>query len=688
MINKDKLENLTNEVWKGAIKLRGKFKAKDYPSVILPMIMIRRIECVLEENRANFKADIIAKDNSYSNKNIAKLHEQDTEKAKAKRAELEKKIKQHEVHKLDFYNKTDWTLKSILADSNTLVETNFRDFLNNFSDNIDEIIDKFEYRQVVTKMVKEKRLSEIIQLVAEEDFSPTRLSNIEMGYVYENLLQLFSQDDAKDTGEHFTPREVIRIMVDLMEIDFDPETSKEAISIYDPACGTGGMLSVAKEHLIDKAKTPEGIANTEDLILLNGQELLSQNYALCKADMLLKGEVRSNITNGNSLFPHMESIEDDGDQHANRFFDYMISNPPFGVDWSPYKTHVEKLKGSRYAAGMSPSNDGALLFLLTMIEKMKPVEKGGSKIAILFNGSPLSNGDATSGESEIRRYILENDLLDSIVMIPDQMFYNTGIYTYIWLLNNNKPSHKKNHSLIINARSHFDKEPKSFGKKRYRITNNDRTWIHDQFEAWEENEECKKFHYTDYAFHKVKVTFWQEDENGKQMWIEEEFTTQLNNANIKKAFELFGEFSMKVTVNNDVIQFKYDGKITFENFVMKALKSRVEVLKDKSLNDIKKWLKNQEMTATYNHRHYIIDNEYIPFDRTAVNKDVYINACLAKEIDYEIIRWEEFEQLGYEILPNKYFYKYKEPESSEKLIDQFWKLEEEATRLLNEIREL
>lgn len=688
MINKNRLENLTNEVWKGAIKLRGKFKAKDYPSVILPMIMIRRIECVLEENRANFKKDIIAKDNSFSDENIAKLHEQDVEKAKAKRAELAKKIKQHEVHKLDFFNKTDWTLKSILADSSTLVETNFRDFLNNFSDNIDEIIDKFEYRQVVTKMVKEKRLSEIIQLVAEEDFSPSRLSNIEMGYVYENLLQLFSQDDAKDTGEHFTPREVIRIMVDLMEIDFDPETSKEAISLYDPACGTGGMLSVAKEHLTDKAKTPEGIANTEDLVLLNGQELLSQNYALCKADMLLKGEVRSNITNGNSLIPHLESIEDDGDQHANRTFDYMISNPPFGVDWSPYKNHVLKLKGSRYSAGMSPSNDGSLLFLLTMIEKMKTAENGGSKIAVLFNGSPLSNGDATSGESEIRRHILENDLLDSIVMIPDQMFYNTGIYTYIWLLNNNKPNHKKDHTLIINAREQYEKEPKSFGKKRFRIMDKNRTWIHDQFDAWEENEACKKFHYYDFAFHKVKVTFWQEDENGKQMWIDEAFTTQLGNTNVKKAFDLYGDFTMQVTVNEHTVDLTFDGETAFETLVANAVKPLVAELKDQKLNDIKKWLKVQDKSATYNHRHYIIDNEYIPFDRTAEDKEAYINAFLAKEIDYEIIAWEEFEELGYEILPNKYFYKYQEPESSEKLIDQFWQLEEEATGLLNEIREL
>lgn len=687
MLNKERLENLTNEVWKGAIKLRGKFKAKDYPSVILPMIMIRRIECVLEEKRASFKADIIAKDSSFSDDAIAKLHEKDADKAKKKRAELQKKIKQHEVHKLDFFNKSNWTLKGILAESSTQVETNFRDFINNFSSNIDEIIDKFEYRQTITKVVKEKRLSEIIQLVAEEDFSPKRLSNIEMGYVYETLLQKFSQDDAKDTGEHFTPREIIRVMVDLMEIDFDPEKSTKAISLYDPACGTGGMLSIAKEHLIDKCKTEKAKKNVEDLVLLNGQEYLSQNYAVCKADMLVKGEVRSNITHGNSLIPDIESIEDDGDQHAGKKFDYMISNPPFGVDWSPYKNHVLKLKDSRYKVGMPPSNDGALLFLLSMIEKMKAPKDGGSKIAILFNGSPLSNGDATQGESEIRRYILENDLLDTIVMIPDQMFYNTGIYTYIWLLNNNKPSHKKDEVLIINARSHYEKEPKSFGNKRNRISNKNRKWIDDQFANWEESEESLKFHYSDFAFHKISVVFWQEDEEGNQMWIDEPFTIQLNNSNVKKAFELYGNFRMKVQLENITIDVEFDGKKPFETLVAEKLKNQLPELKDKSVNDIKKWFKGKEKTATYHHRHYITDNEYIPFDRHQKDKEQQINDFLVREIEYEIISWVEYEELGYEILPNKYFYKYVEPASSEKLIEQFWDLEKEAETLLKEIRE-
>jgi type I restriction enzyme M protein len=696
MLNKEKLENLTSEVWKGAIKLRGKFKAKDYPSVILPMIMIRRIECVLENNREIFKKQIIDKDSSFSEDAIDKLHKENAEEAYRKKAELQKKIKGYETNTLEFYNKSNWTLKGILADNPSQIERNFREFVKSFSENIEDIIEKFDFSATITKMEKANALESIIRLVAEEDLSPDRLSNLEMGYVYENLLQLFSQDDAKDTGEHFTPREIIQIMVDLMEIDFDPEKDKEAISIYDPACGTGGMLSTAKEHIANKAKTEKGVKNVEDLVLLNGQELLASNYALCKADMLLKGDISSsNITHGNSLIPHWETIKDDGDLHYGKQFDFMISNPPFGVDWSEYKTHVEALKDSRYSWGMPPINDGALLFLQTMIEKMKPQKEGGSKIAVLFNGSPLSNGDATQGESEIRRHILENDLLDTIVMLPSQMFYNTGIYTYIWLLSNKKEKRKKDHVLIINARDKHDKEPKSFGDKRNRISEIDRRWIHEKFEKWEQDDHCKLFHYSDFAFHKVEVVFWQEDEKGNQMWITEPFDIQLNNQNAKNRFDLYGDMTFHIAINSPYkqgesinIEVHYDGETAFETAVANELKAKVPQLKKDKVNDIKKWFKNQEKTANFHHRHYIVDNEYIPFDRNAADKQQYINEFLNSEIEYEIISWSEAAQLGYEILPNKYFYKYQEPESSDKLIEEFWKLEAEAEQLLNEIRAL
>jgi type I restriction enzyme M protein len=676
MLNKERLENLTDEIWKGAIKLRGKFKAKDYPSVILPMIMIRRIECVLIKKREIFAKEIKEKEPNIKDETLKK------------RIKIKEKLE-------PFFNNSNWTLKSILKESSLQVDNNFRDYLNNFSPNINEIIDKFNYRNVISEMVKAKRLPSIIRLAADEDFSPDRLSNLEMGYVYEELLQRFSQDDAKDTGEHFTPREIIRIMVDLLEIDFDPSISETSISIYDPACGTGGMLSVTKEHLIDKAKTESEIKKVESLVLLNGQELLPQNYAVCKADMILKGEKHINITHGNSLIPNIESVEDDGDFHSDQKFDYMISNPPFGVNWDEYNKDVHLFDNSRFRWGTPPINDGAFLFLMTMIEKMKPVVDGGSKIAILFNGSPLSNGDATQAESEIRRNILEHNLLDTIVMLPDQMFFNTGIYTYIWLLNNNKPENKKEKVLIINARNQFEKEPKSFGNKRNRVTDEHRNWIYKKYELWKESKDTKLFHYSDFAFHKVEVIFWQEDENGNQMWIREPFDVKFNNSNAKKKFDLYGDMTFYISIaplidesNKIDLEVHFENENPIETSIAENLKNMIKDFSDKTIKEIKSWFFSQSFEVDYHHRNYIVDNEYIPFDRTREDKVEYINEFLEREIECEIIWWKEYDQLGFEILPNKYFYKYVEPTPSDELIKEFWELEKEAENLINEIREL
>lgn len=669
MLQKERLDNLANEIWKGAIKLRGKFKAKDYPSMILAMIMIRRIECVLIKKREELEARL-RKD-----------------KPSIKAGELTRRMKVEEKT-WTFYNTTAWTLKSIRKEAATQVEANFREYLNGFSPNIGEIIDKFRYREMVTRMVEENRLASIIQLVEEEDLGPARLSNLEMGYVYEHLLQKFSQDDAKDTGEHFTPREIIRIMVDLMEISFDPAKSRKAISIYDPACGTGGMLSVAKEHLLDKAASEREAKNVEDLVQLNGQEYLAQNYAMCKADMILKGETHINITHGNSLIPHIESVKEKGDQHQGKHYDYLISNPPFGVDWGEYKKEAEKLATSRYRWGMPPTNNGAFLFLQSMIEKMKPASQGGSRIAILFNGSPLSNGDATQGESEIRRHILENDLLDTIVMLPGEMFYNTPIYTYIWLLSNAKDPDKKGRVMILNARDKCDKEPKSFGNKRNRITQAHREWIHKQFTRWKASEHARIFRTTDFAFHNLEVVYWQRDEQDEPMWITEPFDVALTNANVQKRFEQFGDFRMKVQVGDVDAEVHIDGEELFETLLVTALKKELPAVAKLSTREAKTWLKSQETTATYRHRHYITDNEYFAFDPKVKDRHSHLDALLKREIDHPIIRWQEYEQLGYEILPNKYFYKYEEPPASEALIAEFWTLEKEAEQLLSEIRVL
>jgi len=679
VINKDRLNNLANEIWKSAERLRGKFKAYEYQTVILPIIVIRRLECVLIKWREEQTEKLIK-----SQKNI-------TEK------ELQKLCKQLELNhqRSPFSNKTNWTLRKIYEEDHTLMEQNFRDYINGFSDNVQEIIEHFNYRAVIGQMVKNARLAPILNQYSNLDLGADSLSNLEMGYIYEELLRRFSEQSGEEAGEHFTPREVIRLMVELMDIPI-PE---KHISIYDPACGTGGMLSVAKEHLFDKAKSDTERKNVENYVTVHGQELQPANYAICKADMLIKNDKNAEIYWGNSLIPHIQHSKDPGDQLASdkHNFDFMLSNPPFGVTWGGkdgYETEARKLQATRYKAGMPRTNDGALLFLQTMLAKIKPIEKGGSKIAIIFNGSPLSNGDCGSGESEIRRWILENDWLDAIVMLPDQLFYNTGIFTYIWLLTNNKPKTHKNKVLLIDARKQYEKEPKAFGNKRNRIIDEHRKWIKEQYKnGWKtdyKNDSVKLFNTTDFAFHKVSVVFWQTDEYDKPAYITEIFDKSLTPANIKSIQQFYdSDIEFKITGKSEKsvhkISFTLKPKDTFsklyEREIKKVFEEEIKILvknikynsyKNKLIN---KFINSLEITAEYTHRHYVTDNEYIKCGED-------IETFLKREINKPVIRWQDSPQLGYEILPNKYFYKYTPPKPADEILNEFWELEKEAENYL------
>jgi type I restriction enzyme M protein len=386
-LNKPKLDNLADEIWKSSERLRGKFKAYEYQNVILPIIVIRRLECVLLKWRENKKAEIKAKQPKRTDKQLD---------------ELVKNLEQN-PQQSPFYNTTEWSLHRIYEEDPTLLEENFRAYLKGFSKNVDDIIEHFNYRATIGQMVKNNRLAPILNQYKELDLGPDHLSNLEMGYIYEELLRRFSEQSGEEAGEHFTPREVIRLMVELLAIPI-PE---KHLSIYDPACGTGGMLSVAKEHLLDRAETPEEKSRVENLVTVHGQEMSPTNYAICQADLIIKGDRQAKVFLGNSLIPHDPQGREPGDQLSGNqdHFDFMLSNPPFGVTWGGkdgYETEAKKPQKTRYRAGMPRSNDGALLFLQTMLAKMQRPEKSGSRIAIIFNGSPLSNGDCGSGESEIR----------------------------------------------------------------------------------------------------------------------------------------------------------------------------------------------------------------------------------------------------------------------------------------------
>jgi type I restriction enzyme M protein len=653
-LNKPKLDNLASDIWKSAERLRGKFKAYEYQNVILPIIVIRRLECVLIDWREKKTAEVLAKRPAL----------------KDKPKELAKLVKELELNpkQCPFSNKTGWTLRKVYEEDHALLEENFRKYINGFSKNVDDVIEHFNYRATIGTMVKNNRLAPILGQYKEMPLGPDQLSSLEMGYVYEELLRRFSEQSGEEAGEHFTPREVIRLMVELLEI---PIPTRH-FSIYDPAGGTGGMLSVSKEHLLDRAKTPEETERVEKFLTVHGQELSPTNYAVCQADLLIKNDKQASVTLGNSLIPHDPHSKEPGDQwpEPKHRFNRMLSNPPFGVTWGGkdgYEAEVRRLVTTRYRAGLPRVNDGALLFLQTMLAKMIPADDGGSRMAVIFNGSPLSNGDCGSGESEIRRWILENDWLDTIVMLPDQLFYNTGIFTYVWILRNEKPASHRERVMIIDARKQFEKEPKSFGNKRNRITDSNRAWIEERyFKGWEKSftdENVKIFRPEDFAYHKVGVVFWQTDENDQPAVVTEPYTKGFTAANVKKEQDF------------------YESDLTFWARVKEGGKEKNIELNVAAKENVAKKFKaafaevDEVLSVEWTHRHYVADDEYVPHGED-------IEEFLKREIAKPIIRWSDSPQLGYEFLPNKYFYRYQPPTPAKDLLAEFWKLEKEAEKML------
>ncbi len=649
-LNKPKLDNLATDIWKSAERLRGKFKSYEYQSVILPIIVIRRLECVLIDWREKKAAEVLKKRPKLTEEELAKL------------------VKGMELGTAPFSNQTELTLRQVYEEDHALLEENFRAYINGFSSNVDDIIEHFNYRATIGLMVKNNRLAPILNQYKELALGPDQLSGLEMGYIYEELLRRFSEQSGDEAGEHFTPREVIRLMVELLDIPIPDQH----LSIYDPASGTGGMLSVAKEHLLERAATPEEKESVEKYVTVHGQELSPTNYAVCQADLLIKNDKQATVHLGNSLIPHEPHSQEPGDQwpESKWRFHRMLSNPPFGVTWGGkdgYEKEARKLEQTRYKAGMPRVNDGALLFLETMLAKMALPEAGGSRIAIIFNGSPLSNGDCGSGESEIRRWILENDWLDAIVMLPDQLFYNTGIFTYVWLLRNDKPARHRGRVMLIDARQQFEKEPKSFGNKRHRITDAHRAWIEQRYtKGWAKgyaDEHVKIFPREDFAYHKVSVVFWQTDEHDQPAVVTELYEKAFTAANVKKEQD-FHESDLSFRV-----QVQAQGEEQAIEFTVKAKDNAAKKFKE-AMADA-----DEVLSVEWTHRHYVQDDEYIPHGEN-------LEAFLKREIAKPIIRWKDSPQLGYEILPNKYFYRYQPPTPAKDLLAEFWRLEKEAEKML------
>lgn len=424
---------LTSFIWSVADLLRGDYKQSEYGKVILPFTVLRRLDCVLAANK---QAVLDRK---------AKLGAQGIQN-------VDKMLKL--AAKADFYNTSKLDFAAAVRDQDN-VANNLRSYLGAFSDNVAEIFDAYEFSAQLVRLDGAGLTYQVASKFADLDLSPDKVSNHDMGYAFEELIRRFSEISNETAGEHFTPREVIRLMVNLLLApDTEDLTTPGVVkTVLDPACGTGGMLTAAEDFILEH--------NPQATVIPHGQELNAESYAICKSDMMIKGERAGNIKPGNS-FSH--------DKHYGKHFDYLLANPPFGVEWKKVKDDVEREAGlghaGRFGAGLPRINDGSLLFLQHMIHHMKRPEDGGSRLAIVFNGSPLFTGAAGSGESEIRRWILENDWLEAVVALPDQLFYNTGISTYFWILTNRKDAAHKGKVVLLDAREHWAKMRKSLGDKR------------------------------------------------------------------------------------------------------------------------------------------------------------------------------------------------------------------------------
>lgn len=470
-------------IWVIADKLTGVYKPHEYGEVILPLTVIRRFDCILADTKE------------------AVLEKYDEVKTLPMRDVLLRKVSGYE-----FYNTSKYTFEKLLDDPDN-IEENFHDYLNGFSENVRDIIEKFKFDGHIDTMANKGILYIVIKefTSTRANLHPDIISNLEMGYIFEEIIRRFSESHNEDAGQHYTPREVIRLMVNILFYDDSSTLSGKNIArtIYDPACGTGGMLSVAEEYLHE--------LNSSTELMSFGQELNDQTFAICKADMLIKGNNADFIKDGNTL---------SDDQFEGQKFDYIISNPPFGREWKNEKRVVEDEAkrgfAGRFGAGLPAASDGQMLFLMTAISKMKEPRDGGSRIAIIHNGSPLFTGDAGSGPSDIRKYILESDLLEAIIALPNDIFYNTGIATYIWVLSNKKAGTRREGKVqLINANGLYEKRRKALGNKRNDIPESAIAEITQIYGDFRETEISKIFNNDDFGYTKITVERPLRDENGE-----------------------------------------------------------------------------------------------------------------------------------------------------------------------------
>lgn len=665
-------------IWGVADLIRDAFKRSKYQDVILPFTVLRRIDCVLEPTKDR----------------VLRTHAE----LKGKLENLDPQLRK--ASGFAFYNTSPFTFERLLADAPNLA-SNLHVYVNGFSENMREVIEKFDFPNTIAKLDEQGLLFLVMERFKNIDLHPDRVSNLEMGYIFEELIRKFNEALNENPGEHFTPREVIRLMVNLLLARDQDALSRNHIvrTVYDPCAGSGGMLTIAKERILE--------INPNAQVYLFGQEVNPESYSICKADLFITstdGLDAENIKFGSTLSK---------DRHADKRFDYLLTNPPYGKDWkmdeAAVRTENDRGPAGRFGAGLPRISDGQMLFLSHLLGRMKDPGQGGSRVAIVMNGSPLFTGDAGSGESEIRRWILGNDWLDAIVALPEQLFYNTGIATYVWILTNRKEPRLQGKVQLIDATSFWTPMRRSLGDKRREISAEQIGAITSIYTAFAEGEHSKIFKSSDFGYRKItverplRVNFQASPERIARLADEKAFrdlaTSKKKSATEKDAEEAKGRRLQDaiIAVLEGLPRTLFMSRPAFEAALDEAARSQRIKLPVPIRKAILSALSDRDETAEVCRDKdgnpepdpELRDTENVPlsedvetfFEREVAPHvpDAWINAGIRDHKDGQVGK------VGYETNFNRYFYICEPPRPLEEIDADIKKLEREILEVLSEV---
>ena len=670
----------SNFIWGTANLIRDTFKRGKYQDVILPFTVLRRIDSVLVPTKEKVL-------NTYS-------------KLKVMIENLDPQLRR--ASGFAFYNTSPYTFERLLGDPPNIAD-NLRAYINSFSLNMGDVLEKFDFDNTITKLDEANLLFMVMERFKNIDLHPDKVSNYEMGLIFEDLIRRFNEALNENPGEHYTPREVIRLMVNLLlSQDKDAICQNHIVrTVYDPCCGSGGMLTIAKERIME--------INPNAEVYLFGQEVNPETYAVSKADLFIKsadGRDAENIMLGSTL---------SNDQHSERSFDYLLTNPPYGKDWKMDREAVLKETGrghrGRFGAGTPRVSDGQLLFLQHLLARMNPPDGGGSRIAIVLNGSPLFTGDAGSGESEIRRWILENDWLEAIIALPEQIFYNTGIATYIWVLTNRKSAERAGKVQLINATDIWTPMRKSLGNKRREISPEQIKQITGLYLEFTEGEKVKIFNTTDFGYRKITVerplrlNFQASPERIERLKAEKAFinlaTSKKKDPLLKAQEEAAGGdeqdriieilstlpgrvYKERPAFNIELNKALSNAWLTINASIRKAILKALSERDDEAETCVDKKGNPEPDTDLRDHENVPLGEDISEYFKREVMPHVpnaWINEEVRDSLDTKIGK------VGYEINFNRYFYKYQPPRPLEEIEADIKALEKDIIQMLKEVTE-